>query len=276
MIEPMKKILLTLSLLCGLMATVSAQGLYQLYGSFDNEQHLDKTADYLTLPQGMNIAVLYTNTPLINRPQNAELLTQTGLLPETMVGTLTQSHGYSITSDYIQPIWGPFGITFNWMDMTMTFGKWDTNKLKTGVPSEATGDAMMFSWGIGIMPTFGVNFGNASLRIYGGIKGYLTFFDGPNEYPLNSSNEKNRSSIGSFAFANFIAGADLLVTKHFGFRFTYQWGWTQRMKKAFYEGGASEKSQAIKDTYNPNGWTKDMYNPRYDFLSAGILINFDF
>ena len=161
MIEPMKKILLTLSLLCGLMATVSAQGLYQLYGSFDNEQHLDKTADYLTLPQGMNIAVLYTNTPLINRPQNAELLTQTGLLPETMVGTLTQSHGYSITSDYIQPIWGPFGITFNWMDMTMTFGKWDTNKLKTGVPSEATGDAMMFSWGIGIMPTFGVNFGNS-------------------------------------------------------------------------------------------------------------------
>lgn len=267
----MKKILLTLSLLCGLMATISAQGLYQLYDSFDNEQHLDKTADYLTLRQGMNIAVLYTNTPFINKAANAE-----ELLP-SMTGTLTQSHGYSITSDYIQPIWGPFGITFNWMDMTMTFGKWDTGKLKTGALSEeATGDAMMFSWGVGIMPTFGVNFGNASLRLYGGIKGYLTFFDGPNGYPLNSSNEKKRASIASFAFANFIAGADLLVTKHFGFRFTYQWGWTNRMKKAFYEGGASEKSQAIKDTYNPNGWTQEAYNPRYDFLSAGILINFDF
>ena len=93
MIETMKKILLTLSLLGCLMASASAQGLYQLYDSFDNEQHLDKTADYLTLRQGMNIALLYTNTPLINRPQNAELLTQAGLLPETMVGTLTQSHG---------------------------------------------------------------------------------------------------------------------------------------------------------------------------------------
>ena len=69
MIETMKKILLTLSLLGCLVASASAQGLYQLYDSFDNEQHIDKTADYLTLPQGMNIAVLYTNTPLSTGPK---------------------------------------------------------------------------------------------------------------------------------------------------------------------------------------------------------------
>ena len=102
--EPMKKILLTLSLLGCLMASASAQGLYKLYDSFDNEQHLDKTADYLTLRQGMNIALLYTNTPFINKAANAEVATQLGVLPEAMLGTLTQSHGYSITSDYLQPI----------------------------------------------------------------------------------------------------------------------------------------------------------------------------
>ncbi len=261
----MKKIFITLSLLFCLQPLVSAQGLYDFYKSYDNIQKEDNTANYLFCREALNMSVMFSSMPLINKAPMAEQF-----LP-SMTGTLAQNYGFSMTADYLLPIWGPLGISFNWLDLTMSFGNWDVTKLKTGVASDSKQDAMLFSWGIGVMPTFAVNFGNASLRLFGGIKGYISFFDGPNGYPLNSSNESKRKSIGSFAYANFIAGADLMVTKVFGFRFTYQWGWTNRLKDNFYD-----PTKDMYKEYNQIGAVgREMYNPRYDILSAGIIINFD-
>ena len=263
----MKKTVLALLLFVGVFGSANAQTMYDLYSGYDVDTNEDNTSDIFRCKSQMNMVFGYTNWAFTN---NAPMAADFG----APTGNLAQMHGFSYTSDYLLPIWGPFGIAFNWLDFSFGMGKWDVDYLKTGVRSETTKDPIHISLGIGIMPTFCINAGSKfSVHLFGGVKGYLAFMDGPNAYPLNSTDEKNYPSIGSIAYANAIAGIDL----HFGnvgLRFSYQWGFTQRMKKAFYEGG-SDKSEALKKEYNRNGWTKDAFNPRYNIMTIAFIYKFD-
>ncbi len=263
----MKKTVLSLLLFVGVFGSANAQTMYDLYSGYELDTHEDNTSDIFRCKSQMNMVFGYTNWAFVNNAPNAEVF-------GAPTGNLAQMHGFSYTSDYLMPVWGPFGIAFNWLDFSFGMGKWDVDYLKTGVKSDRTKDPIHISLGIGIMPTFCINAGSKfALHLFGGVKGYLAFMDGPNAYPLNSTNEKKYPSIGSIAYANAIAGIDL----HFGnvgLRFSYQWGFTQRMKKAFYEGD-SDKSIALRAEYNPNNWTKEMYDPRYNIMTIAFIYKFD-
>ena len=263
----MKKIIFTLMLFVGAFGYSGAQTMYDLYTGYQIYNSEDKSGDVFRCESQMNMVFGYTNWSFNNKAPQAEMF-------GAPTGRLATLHGFSYSSDYLMPVWGPFGIAFNWLDFSFGMGKWDTEYLKTGVPSNKTSDPIHISMGLGIMPTFCINAGRVfSMHLFGGVKGYLTFMDGPNSYPLNSTKEKTRPSIANIAYANAIAGVDLLFGD-FGLRFSYQWGFTQRMKKQFYGYGDTETAQKIQES-NPMHWTKEMYNPRYDMFTVALIYKFD-
>ena len=257
----MKKTVLALLLFVGVFGSANAQTMYDLYSGYELDTHEDKSSDIFRCKSQMNMVFGYSNWRWNNKAAAAD---------PNFSGTLAQLHGFSYTSDYLLPIWGPFGISFTWLDFEFAMGNWDKRKFGYDMPEDySPTSGFNISMGIGIMPTFCLNAGKFSFHAFGGIKGYLSFIDGLKGYPINYSDSKAKiSPITHFAYANWAAGVDLLYGD-VGIRFIYQWGWTNRMKDNFYD------KEREAHNYNPKDWSRDQFNPRYDMFTIAFIYKFD-
>lgn len=254
----MKKIFVVIVLLAGWSLTLAAQGVYELYDSYDLTEKEDNLSKIFRCDMDMNMSFGYLNMQWKNNAPLAD---------PGFSGTLNTSHGFHYSSDFLLPVWGPLGINFRWLDLAFGFGKWDLSRLGMTADPGKTSTSLTMSLGLGIMPSLQFHFGQFWTTLFGGVKGYGAFFDGPDSYPLSSMNEKKRSSISNVFFANYLAGIDLNY-KSIGFRFTYEWGWSQRMKDAFYN---PETVTSIYNDYNKMRWDKQQYNPRYDMFTISFI-----
>lgn len=256
----MKKILLSLSLVLAACFSVSAQDMYELYTDYQSHGRRDDTADIFKCKFDMCMGVSYTNMSLNNRVPG--IMTQ-----------LNVNHGFSYYSDIVIPIWGPIGINLRWLDLMCGFGRWNTNPMMPWT-TETGCFSFFISDGISVLPQLEFHFGrNFALAVYGGVKGGIAFVDGINEYPIVSGNEKKRPSVGHLFYGNYLAGVHLRLSRVIGLNFTYEWGWSRRLKDAFYN---PETVTELYNKYNKGAWASPQeYNPRYDSFSVGLVFWFD-
>ncbi len=192
-------------------------------------------------------------------------------------------HGGAFSMGGIIPVWGPIGLDLGW-SMDITYGKYAINEFYYDVTHNNYTDQKYFgsqykdasrfrlTMPFYLMPVFGLEVAHRQfVRLHTGPRFTLYFLDQVNfnyideygdkkydSYELYSIGEKNNAH-RTFGISWYLGVS--YSYKSIGFRVAYEWGLIGRYKNDYYNAGLNRK---------------ELYDPRYNNLTASLFIPINF